>query len=128
MSDVTLGQTLAWDEYPGPALCSQSTETSPYCGLPSVTASLEEMFSRTAGLSTFPSNSTAGFTSLEKLLSAVPKSQLNFNSPMKEDSGEPCYGEETADLLDLNLAGPPSLVLTPHPSSSLAKFNVFPNL
>ena len=124
LSAVTPGQTLAWDEFPGPALCSQSTDTSPYCGLPPFTVSLEEMFSRTAGLSTFPSNSTAGFTSLEKLLSAVPKSQLNFNSPVKEDSGEPCYGEETAYFPDLGK--PDSLVLTPHPSSSLAKFN-FPN-
>ena len=50
-----------------------------------VGVSLEEMFASGGGsLPTFPTSSTSGVQTLEKLLSALPPSQIVFNSPIKE--------------------------------------------
>lgn len=50
-----------------------------------VGVSLEEMFASGGGsLPTFPTSSTSGVQTLEKLLSALPQSQIVFNSPIKE--------------------------------------------
>merc|ERR1719427_210557 len=46
---------------------------------------MDDMFTGT--LPGFPTTSTA-FASLERLLSAIPQSQMVFNSPIKEVSGE----------------------------------------
>ena len=83
------GQTLAWDEFQ-----TQSAGNSPFrqCGAggvtPSVTVSLDDMFASGSGgsLPAFPTASTSAFQTLEKLLSALPQSQIVFNSPIKEVS------------------------------------------
>jgi len=78
----THGLTLAWDEFQ-----IHSADNSPCrpSGVPSVTVSMDDMFTGT--LPGFPTTSTA-FASLERLLSSIPQSQLVFNSPIKEVSGE----------------------------------------
>merc|ERR1719186_96129 len=78
----THGLTLAWDEFQ-----IHSADNSPCrpSGVPSVTVSMDDMFTGT--LPGFPTTSTA-FASLERLLSAIPQSQMVFNSPIKEVSGE----------------------------------------
>ena len=83
------GQTLAWDEFQ-----TQSAGNFPFrqCGAggvtPSVTVSLDDMFASGSGgsLPAFPTASTSAFQTLEKLLSALPQSQIVFNSPIKEVS------------------------------------------
>jgi len=86
LSDVTPGQTLAWDEF-----MTQSAGNSPYRPpsgeVPSVTVSLDDMFA-SGNLANFPAASTSTFQTLETLLSALPQSQIVFNSPIKEVSGE----------------------------------------
>jgi len=98
LSDITAdgasrGLTLAWDEFQ-----TQSAENSP-CrapGVPSVTVSIDDMLAGSGGsLQGFPTTSTA-FHSLERLLSSIPQSQLVFNSPIKEVSGEYTHLSTTA--------------------------------
>lgn len=96
LSDVTqnataggaTGLTLAWDEFQ-----IQSAESS-LCKpqeAPTVGVIADEMmFVNSECLSSFPSTSTA-FNSLDKLLSALPQSQMTFGSPPKEDIQEKSY-------------------------------------
>jgi len=98
LSDITQdgasrGLTLAWDEFQ-----TQSAENSPSRppGVPSVTVSIDDMLAGSGGsLQGFPTTSTA-FHSLERLLSSIPQSQLVFNSPIKEVSGEYTHLSTTA--------------------------------
>lgn len=122
LSDVTPGQTLAWDEFQ-----TQSAGNSPYRppsgGVPSVTVSLDDMFASGNLPSNFPAASTTTFQTLEKLLSALPQSQIVFNSPIKEVSGEntglgSSVGPNTSTPADDLEGGEPSH-LTPHSSPSL---------
>ena len=83
---LSLGQTLAWDEFQ-----TQSAGNSPWrgqCGasggVPSVTVSVDELFASGGSLSALPASSTTAMQTLEKLLSALPQSQIVFNSPIKE--------------------------------------------
>ena len=122
LSDVTPGQTLAWDEFQ-----SQSAGNSPYRppsgGAASVTVSLDDMFASGNLPGNFPAASTSTFQTLEKLLSAIPQSQIVFNSPIKEVSGEntglaSSLGPNTSTPADDLEGGEPSH-LTPHSSPSL---------
>ena len=83
---LSLGQTLAWDEFQ-----THSAGNSPWrgqCGasggVPSVTVSVDELFASGGSLSALPTSSTSAMQTLEKLLSALPQSQIVFNSPIKE--------------------------------------------
>jgi len=103
---ITPGQTLAWDEF-----ATQSAGNSPFHGngaTPIVTVSIDDMFtngSAAAGtLPTFPTSSTNTFQTLEKLLSALPQSQIVFNSPIKEVSGE--YTGVSSNLTGPNTSTP----------------------
>jgi len=128
----THGLTLAWDEFQ-----TQSAENSPSRApdVPTVTVSMDDMFTGSGSLQGFPTTSTA-FHSLERLLSSIPQSQLVFNSPIKEVSGEYTHLSTTAgtgpntstpaDLLDQtgdhsshthSRADAPEI--TPHSSPSL---------
>jgi len=106
---VTPGQTLAWDEF-----ATQSAGNSPFHvngATPCITVSIDDMFtngtngSAAAGnLPTFPTSSTNTFQTLEKLLSALPQSQIVFNSPIKEVSGE--YTGVSSNLTGPNTSTP----------------------
>ena len=79
---LSSGQTLAWDEFQ-----TQSAGNSPFRQSGgSATVSLDDMFAlgSAGSLPTFPTASTSAFHTLEKLLSAIPQSQIVFNSPIKE--------------------------------------------
>ena len=52
--------------------------------MPSVTVSVDELFASGGSLSALPTSSTNAMQTLEKLLSALPQSQIVFNSPIKE--------------------------------------------
>jgi len=89
------GLTLAWDEFQ-----TQSAENSPCrstapAGVPTVTVSMDDFFSGSGSLPGIPTTSTA-FHSLERLLSSIPQSQLVFNSPIREVSGEYTHLSTTA--------------------------------
>lgn len=72
----TEGATLAWDEYQ-----PVSREASPRHRVPSATCSMDD-FLLTASL---PTNTSTALHGLDKLLSAIPSSQLVFNaSPIQE--------------------------------------------
>ena len=119
---------MAWDEFQ-----TQSAGNSPFRGgasgavsggVPSVTVSLDDMFA-TGNLPNFPAASTTTFQTLESLLSQLPQSQIVFNSPIKEVSGEntglgsSVLGPNTSTPADDLDTGDPSHHLTPHSSPSL---------
>ena len=125
---VASGQTLAWDEFQ-----THSAGNSPFRGgsgaagsggVPSVTVSLDDMFA-SGNLANFPAASTSTFQTLETLLSQLPQSQIVFNSPIKEVSGEntglgsSTVGPNTSTPADDLETGDPSHHLTPHSSPSL---------
>ena len=128
---LSSGQTLAWDEFQ-----TQSAGNSPFRGggsgvagsggVPSsVTASLDDMFASGNLLANFPAASTTTFQTLETLLSQLPQSQIVFNSPIKEVSGEntglgtSAAGPNTSTPADALDPGDQSHHLTPHSSPSL---------
>ena len=83
---IIIGQTLAWDEFQ-----TQSAGNSPWrgqCGtsggVHSAAMSVEELYASGTSLPTFPASSTNAVQTLEKLLAAMPQSQIVFNSPIKE--------------------------------------------
>ena len=118
---------MAWDEFQ-----TQSAGNSPFraCGggasggVPSTAVSLDDMFA-SGNLPNFPAASTTTFQTLESLLSQLPQSQIVFNSPIKEVSGEntglgsSALGPNTSTPADDLDTGDPSHHLTPHSSPSL---------
>ena len=70
------GLTLAWDEYQ-----PVSRDCSPRRHIPSATVSMEDLLFT----SSFPPDTSTALHGLDRLLSAIPSSQLVYNtSPIQE--------------------------------------------
>lgn len=104
MSDITQhgtsgatnhGLTLAWDEFPT-RIHSAETSLCPVASAPStdIDESMDDIVP--GNLPGMPSSTSTAFNSLERMLAAIPQSQLVFNSPIKEVSGEYTFMSTTA--------------------------------
>ena len=89
------GLTLAWDEFPT-RIHSVETSPCPAASAPSIDVSESMDYMLPGNLQGFPSSTSTAFTSLERLLASIPQSQLVFNSPIKEVSGEYTFISATA--------------------------------